>query len=95
MINLKVDLLSIKSKKDGESAYNRILESEMFDNIAILHDRRSSMGLETQFNAFLKESVKFNFSNFRMPTDLDLMRPFIRMVSSIYFDPIKMIPAYE
>ena len=30
-----------------------------------------------------------------MPKDLDLMRPFFRLISSLYFDPLKMIPVYE
>ena len=45
MINLKVDLLSIESIEDQESVFTKVLESEMYENIAILHDRRFDLGL--------------------------------------------------
>lgn len=45
MINLDVNLLAIKSKRDEDSAFNIVLESEMWDNIAMLHDRRKAIGL--------------------------------------------------
>lgn len=50
MINLRVDLLSIESIEDQESVFTKVLESEMYENIAILHDRRFDLGLNEQFN---------------------------------------------